>query len=321
MQVSVCVGNTIKQIKVWGERIAEWKSNGRPVFSQPAPFIEVPLIYANAYGGTDPRVPVSDKPLTPMEEMRLEADHPGLYPRNPFGKGYVVLPDPAEGVKLPMLEDPFDLMTPERLIVGDPKKWYKQPLPWCYEYTNPLQFPRFVYLGLDAWFAPPDDYNLFEVKRGYIPPNYRSQFGDNWDPTQVTPSEYFQEASLGMVFQNLPMGTPISIKGMHPEQEEITFTLPKEPSIEIEIEGRRQALKPQLTNLLIEPANKKVSMIYIARTNKLPRVFIPGIHGYIPLSVSVNREPPVKYETPPTVRDQLKAAQKTDTTGTSEGAT
>ncbi|MFV9645335.1 MAG: hypothetical protein ACNYWU_05880 [Desulfobacterales bacterium] len=50
-------------------------------------------------------------------------------------------------------------------------------------------------------------------------------------------------------------------------------------------------------------------------------LFIPEIYGYIPLSVSVNREPPVEYETPPTVRDQLKAAQKTDTTGTSEGTT
>lgn len=316
MRVFVRVGNTTKQIQVWGERIAEWKPNVRPVFSQPEPFIEVPLIYANAYGGTDPRVPVSDKPLTPMEEARLEADHPGIYPRNPFGKGYVVLPDPAKGVRLPMLEDPDDLLTPERLIVGDPKKWYKQPLPWCYEYTNPLQFPRFVYLGLDAWFTPPDDHNLPEVYRGYITPNYRSQFGDSWNPVQETPSQYFQEASLGMVFQDLYIGTPFSIKGMHPEEEVINFTLPKEPLIEIEIEGQKQGTKPQLSNMLIEPAEKKVSLVYVARTTDLPRVLIPGIHGYIPLAVIVNKDRPVIYETPPTIRDQLKAARKEKATQT-----
>lgn len=308
MQVSVRVGNRSKVIQVWGERMASWKSGGNPVFSQPEPFAEVPLTYANAYGGTDPRVPVSDKPLSEMEMFRLQADHPGLYPRNPFGKGYVVLPEAAEGVRLPMLEDPEDLLSPDRFIVGDPRLWYRQPLPWCYEYTNPIQFPRFAYIGMDAWFTPPDDEQLSEVQRGYLPVNYRSVLGDEWDPTKETPAPYFQEASFGMVFQDLSENIPFIINGMHPEEPSIEFALPAEPLVELEIEGQREAVKPQISNMLIEPLEKLVSIVYIARTEKLPRTFIPGIHGYIPLSVHINGDTPVRYKTPATVRDQLKTA-------------
>jgi len=104
---------------------------------------------------------------------------------------------------------------------------------------------------------------------------------------------------------------------MHPEENSIDFSLPQAPSIEIDIEGRKEAIKPQITNILIEPSKKKVSIVYIARTTGLPRTFIPGIHGFIPLSAIVNGDPPVRYETPPTIRDQLKAGE-TGTTGTSK---
>lgn len=317
MLVSVSVGNRSKKIRVFGERVASWTPSSRPMFSPPEAFTEIPLTYSNSYGGIDARVSISDKPLTEMEKIRIQADHPGLYPRNPFGKGYIVLPDAAEDVSLPMLEDPEDLLTPDRLIVDDPKKWYHQPMPWCYEFTNPIQFPRFAYLGLDAWFTPPDDDRLPEVQRGYLPSRYRERYGEDWDPTKETPSPYFQEASLGMIFQSLTENTPIIITGMHSEENSIEFSLPPGPSIEIEIEGQKEAIKPQISNILIEPSKKKVSIVYIARTTGLPRTFIPGIHGFIPLSVIVNGDSPVKYETRPTIRDQLKAGE-TDTAETSK---
>lgn len=309
MQVSVSVGNTVKAIRILGKRTASWKTGYLPVFSPPEPFTEVPLVWENAYGGADARVPISDGPLTEEEVLRAHADHPGLYPRNPLGKGYVVLPDGAEDVELPQLEWPTDLLTPERFIVGDPRSWYLQPMPACYEFMNPLQFPRFVYLGLDAWFTPPDDDRLPEVREGFVPASYRSHFGTHWDPGVETAPPYFQEGSLGMVFPHLPEGTPVMIRGMHPDEKEISFTLPREPLIEIEIEGQREACPPQLTTVLIEPSERKVSLVYIARKMGLPRDLVPGIHGYIPLSVTVNREPPVVYETPPTVREQLEVAK------------
>src|ERR1035437_3273348 len=109
----------------------------------------------------------------------VQYDHPGLYPRNPVGKGYLVLPDPIEGVELPNLEDPADLLTPERLVTRQPELWFRQPLPWCFEWTVGLTFPRCLYLGLDAWFPAPDGAPLGEVQRGYIPPNLRRLLPQN----------------------------------------------------------------------------------------------------------------------------------------------
>jgi hypothetical protein len=309
MQVSVSVGRATKRIQVFGRRVVTWDAQGKPRFEGPAPFKKVSIEYANAYGGADQRVPVGPGPLTVGDVERLQVDHPGLYPRNPFGMGYLVRPDPIEGVELPCLEDPDDLLTPARLIVGNPALWHRQPLPMAFEYTNPLMFPRFCFLGLDAWFTPPQDQTLAEIRRGWLPANYRAEYGTEVDPMQNAPPPYFQEASLGMVFPDLAEGTPIAVRGMHPEQPEIRFSLPPAPRMAIEIDRQRQVLKAQLCNVLIEPAQSKVSLVYVVRTEKLPRVLVPGIHSQIPLSVTVEDDAPVAYESPATVRERLKAAQ------------
>jgi hypothetical protein len=309
MQVSVTVGKATKRIQVWGQRRITWAGRGKPVFGEPERFDRMPIIYENAYGGCDGRVPVSQSPLTVADIERLQSDHPGMYPRNPFGKGYIVLPDPVPGLQLPNLEDPDDLLTPERFVVGDPARWHRQPLPMGFGYTNPLMFPRFVYLGLDAWFTPPDDSSLAEVRQGWIPANYRQICGTKVDPTRSPPAPYYQEASLGLVFPPLASETPMVVRGMNPEQPELAFALPPTPRMAIEIEDQRQNLKTQLCNVLIEPFKNQVSVVYVVRTGKLPRVFIPGIHGYIPLSLIVENDAPIVYETPPTIRDRLKAAE------------
>ncbi|HUN80809.1 MAG TPA: DUF2169 domain-containing protein [Phycisphaerae bacterium] len=307
MQVAVSVGQITKRIQVFGRRVMDWRVGGRPQFSNPEPFTEMPVIWENAYGGADRRVPVGPEPLTVGDIERLQADHPGMYPRNPLGKGYVVVREPVTDVELPNLEDPDDLLTPERVVVGDPKLWYRQPLPMSFGYTYPIMFPRLAYLGLDAWFTPPQDASLTEVRKGWLPANYRQLYGSEMSPAYAPPPAYHQEASLGMTFPNLAPGTPIVVRGMHPTQSEVRFAIPSEPRIAIEIEGQRQNLKPLLCNVLVEPALEKVSLVYIVRTEKMPRVFIAGIHGHIPLSVIIQDDEPVVYDTPPTIRQRIQA--------------
>jgi hypothetical protein len=84
--------------------------------------------------------------------------------------------------------------------------------------------------------------------------------------------------------------------------------VPPAPSIEIEVEGERIATPPLLTNLVIFPAEKKFTVVYCAKTKGLARVFIPGIHKNIPLSARINRDVPIRYQSPPTIRDRLLAA-------------
>jgi hypothetical protein len=306
MFVSAQIGRTAKRIAVFGKRLVEW-SQGRPRLRRPEPFTEMPLLYQNAYGGLDNRVPIPAH----LEEDYMRAgalgrqfDLPGLYPRNPVGKGYLVLTDPIDGVELPNLEDPADLLTAERLCTRKPELWHRQPLPWCFEWTVGLTFPRYLFMGIDAWFPARDDSDLPEVRRAFIPADLRRRLEKDHDLA----AGYQQEASLGMVVDTPLSGQPVTLTGMHPAEPTITFTVPPAPSIEIEVEAERAAPPPLLTNLMIFPAEKKFTALYFAKTKSLPRVFIPGIHKNIPISARINRDSPIRYQSPPTIHDRLLAA-------------
>jgi hypothetical protein len=306
MFVSAQIGRMAKRIAVFGKRLVEW-SQGSPRPSRPEPFTEMPLLYQNAYGGLDNRVPIPAEPE--QDYMRsvalgMQFDHPGLYPRNPVGKGYLVLPDTIDGIELPNLEDPADMLTAERLITRKPDLWYRQPLPWCFEWTVGLTFPRYLIMGVNAWFPPPEDSTLPEVKRGFIPAHLRGRLEKDHDLA----AGYLQGASLGMVVGTPLPGQPVILTGMHPEEPTITFTVPSAPSIEIEVEGERAGSPPLLTNLVIFPAEKKLTAVYCAKTKGLRRVFIPGIHKNIPIAARINRDTPIRYESPPTIHDRLLAA-------------
>jgi hypothetical protein len=306
-QISVKVGKTTKRIDVWGKRFIEWR-NGKPLIGPPEPFEKMPVVIENAYGGADRRVPVKDGPLTVADHERLQADHPGMYPRNPLGKGYVVVRDPVDGVELPNLEDPDHPLTPERLIVGDAKAWWKQPLPWSLDWTHKLMWPRVTSLGVDAWFPSPEGVPVEEVRRGFLLANWRERMKAA-DPTHPIAPEFFQEGSLGLVLGELPPGTPVVIDGMHPEGKPVAFALPAPPRMEFDVEGRRHTVKPRLTSLVIEPELERFSMTYAADTDKLHRAFIPGVHGKIPLAVKVEDDLPILYETPVPIRERVKQAE------------
>jgi len=132
MKASVQVGRVHKEIMVLGDRTCTYQQGQAPRFSEPEPFTTMPLGYERAYGGKDP----SPREKT-LEE--LLAVHPGTYPRNDNGKGYVLAneADSIEGLALPNLENPRDRLTPNRLVVGDPSNWWKQPLPESFDWTRP----------------------------------------------------------------------------------------------------------------------------------------------------------------------------------------
>ncbi|HSR43097.1 MAG TPA: DUF2169 domain-containing protein, partial [Longimicrobiales bacterium] len=134
MQVGVRIGNVEHRADVLGPRRAEYV-NGSLAFTPPEEFEAMPLRYENAYGGRDEpfeeRLASEVEETTPAEDLRrarpsFEATfaegHPLAYPRNRFGKGYVIEDrrELIEGRELPNLERPDDRLTPERLVVGHP---------------------------------------------------------------------------------------------------------------------------------------------------------------------------------------------------------
>ena len=70
--------------------------------------------------------------------MDLDAASPFRYPRNPAGRGYLVELDPAASDEflLPQLEDPSDLVTPERLLCDWIESWHRMPLPQATGWVN-----------------------------------------------------------------------------------------------------------------------------------------------------------------------------------------
>ncbi len=296
MLAAVTVGNRRKVVSVQGRRIAEWNGSGRVRPSEAEPFTEVPVSWENAYGGCDARVPIEPRPPPELADILLRVDHPGLYPRNPFGKGYIVLPDdPNEEVELPRIEDPRQPLTAERLCVRDPRLWYLQPPPAAFDWVHPMMFPRFAYLGVDAWCTPPDDQRLPEVTEGTLPHRFREAFPAIFETGEPPPPAFFQEGSSSLIFPSLEPGTPIVIEGMHPEFSRIEASLPNEPYIEFQVEGSRETARPHLAHVVVRPNDLKLTVTYSALLTKLPRSFVAGLHREIPLSIIVGRDRPISY--------------------------
>lgn len=306
--IRVTVGRDQKLIAVYGDRAVEWLARGQLRFAPPQPYTQMPVVWSNAYGGYDPRVPIDIEPMTVAGLAQLEYNHPGVYPRNPFGKGYIVVDEPAEGISLPNLEDPQELLRPESFVTGDPRRWYVQPLPACFEFTNYMMFHRYAWLGIQPWYPPPANAALREVLLGALPTNFaeleRTEIGDPFPPLAM------QEAPIGMCFPSLAPGTPIIVEGMHPELAHVGFPVPPAPKIDFYLDGKVYTQPAQLTNVLVEPDKARVSLTWAARHWDLPRPFVPGIHANIPLAMLIDGTQSVRYESPVPLREQVKQGDK-----------
>lgn len=308
MRIGIEIGDRGKHVDVIGNRAVEW-SGRRPRIGAPEPFEEMPLTPAQAYGGVDFRVPFDDEDERAMG-VTLNADHPGLYPRNPWGKGYIASEEPLEGFGLPNLENPSDRLTDDRLI-ADPELWFRQPLPWHLGWTPVNCFPRNLFLALDCdpWFPPPDDDTLDEVRHGLLPHGYRTVLegqGLGAPPRW----QFHQEASHGLVMSDPPYGAPLRLAGMHPDRARIECRVPdRPPVVQIIVEGRAEPVQPSLASIAIYPDRDLLTMTWTARRDT-PRPFIPGIHAHIPIAVSVDGDSPIEYVPPTTVQQRLEEAQE-----------
>lgn len=294
----------VKRVRAFGRRVLEWR-DGRAMISAPEPFGSVPLTVQNAYGGVDHRVPIGEA-RSMGDLVYASTDHPGLYPRNPHGRGYIVVPEEPEGqtVELPGLEDPRTPLTDQNILVRDPRLWYRQPLPSYLGWSSPAQFPRLWLVGATPWYPVPEDEPLEEVRRGFLSPEWRTLVSSD-EPLHVG---FHQEASDGLVFANLPPGTPITLRGMHPELRELVLEVPRAPKLELEVAGARERCAPHLLHLVLVPDQRVVKATWVAWFQGDAPTFVPTLHAEIPVAVRVNDDAPVRCEAPAPVRERLKAA-------------
>jgi hypothetical protein len=289
MQVGVEIaGKYAHRAEVFGPRFCD-HVNGKVAFTPPEPFEEMPLRYENAYGGRD-RLFEAEllrkvEQTTPAEDLRrvksvageiLQEGHPLMYPRNRFGKGYVLedRKDLIEGRELPNLEWPNDRLTPGRLVVGNPLDWNKQPLPVGFGYLDLSSFPRCSMVGL-----PPATTNkkepVVEVARGLIPADFCR--GNIFTckpedlPKLIHPSAG-RCASLGLWLPFLRGNEPILLDGMDPEHPRFLVQLPGETPVftipglaphPVEVAGK-------LHLVCIDLYSRLLTLIWAGRTQSSP---------------------------------------------------
>ena len=257
------------------------------------------------------RVPVPGaETMTDNEKLaaaiRTKLDHPGMYPRNPFGRGYLVVPGEVPKMLAPSLEDPADLLTAERLITGDPQSWWRQPIPWCLDWTNLAMYPRAGWFSpdVDPWYPVADEKILAEIKRGWLPADHRKNRVKGCDP------RFFQGASHGLAIERPATGQTLRITGMHPDRPTLDIVLPPtQAEITFIIEGKSTRQAARLHHVVVRPTDEVLTLVFAAEV-PLPRPFIPGIHKFIPVAASLDGDTPVDFLTPPTARELIAQAEK-----------
>jgi hypothetical protein len=246
MMVGVEVDGNRKLLRITGDRTASFRAGAAPVFSDPEPFATMPIRYERAYGGRD---------------ERSRPDKPFHYPRNPLGRGVAILNTQAsiEGLGLPNIEDPQDLLTPETLVLEDESAWNRKPLPQGFGWFQKNWYPRCSFVGAVPGYVPANEVMREEllglVPRGQIRlarafqlPSFDVRFNNG--------------SSLGLAVTDARPGTRIRLAGLT-EDGMLSFTLPGGwPQIVLDIGIGKNTLETVLHTVEIDVAQRQATMIW-----------------------------------------------------------
>lgn len=271
------VGSHRKYVKVFGDREIRGKRGGSLRFTAPEPYERIPLTWDRAYGGVDPSVPRNEDPETVGEWLDYLSlvRHPGVYPRNPVGRAYVVNAHAwlLNERPLPNFEDPDDLLTPARVIVEKPTDWWRQPLPAGLGWFGRSWYPRAVLGGLLPPFPPPDETAVPEVAAGIVPPDHVSAARRRTTEEGVDPL-FFNGASPGLAVPLIRGDEPVRLLGLDATGER-RFRLPGvRPEVRIACDGEELDVAVRLHTLWIRADEDRVWIVWSANARtpeRLPR--------------------------------------------------
>jgi len=215
MDVSLAAGPLQKTVRVFGDRV--WRGSVSASASDPAPFVRMPLVWERAYGGMDHK----------GDERRAE-------PRNPVGAGYRAKDGekPLDGLRLPNLEDPADLVTSPR----------QRPAPAGLGPICAHWQPRVQYAGTydDRWQRE---------RAPYLPQDF--------DP------RFLQVATPGLVAPGyLQPGDRIDVRGANPSGTLRVELPPVRIRVTYVVDGSPQPVPASLDTVLIEPDDGRLVLVW-----------------------------------------------------------
>jgi len=207
-----------------------------------------------------------------VRDRFLADGHLAAYPRNRFGKGYVIdgRMEFVEGRELPNLERPEDRLTPENLVVDDPMTWNKQPLPVGFDYMDLATFPRVAMLGIPPGHEETGE-PFREVALGLVPHDFSRGSWLSAQPAEV-PTLLHPEvghcSSLGLRLPFPQSRETVVLSGMDPEHAEFEVVLPAErPVFEVPLLGRKPIeIDSKLYQITIDLDQRTLGMIWCGRS-------------------------------------------------------
>jgi hypothetical protein len=248
MTATVKVADREKNVVIFGDRKCQYRDGSPPVFSDPEPFMEMEIRFERAYGGSD------DTSIP---------DIPFFYPRNPLGTGIALrnTKEVIEGLVLPNIEDPNDLLAPERIVIEDPRLWHNQPLPQGFGWFQRNWYPRCSFAGSYPPFIEVDVVTK-EESMGLLPKNHVALAKQFRLP--AFDSRFNNGASQGMMFPYLKGDETISLQGMTPDGF-LEFSLPGEtPVVLIDIGQGEQQLQAALDTVCIRTDELEIDLVWRA---------------------------------------------------------
>lgn len=256
---SIAIGTRKLVYSISGERRAAYHGSGSISFSEPEPFDTIPICYENAYGGIDENAAVPAQ-KTLMDFFRR---HPGAYPRNMVGRGYVITESrkTVDGLLLPNVEHPEQLLTPQNLIVGAPENWWRQPQPWSCDWFDKSWYPRSSFLAGPPGDTPLDDREMAEVRLGWVEAGQRAS-ADRKTLEQMVDGRYFDAASPSLIFPFLRANERIELMGMTPNGRLVVQLPGLLPRMEVRFEGSSYDISPTLNRLVISVDEERLSLVW-----------------------------------------------------------
>lgn len=225
LDIGFRVGPVVKRLHVTGDR--KWQGS-RP--SKPAPFVKMPLVYERAYGGFDP--------------ASRRAENPQWDVRNPLGTGFALSSAEIDGLKLPNIEYPDQLVS----------KWNDRPLPAGLGPICTHWHPR---VGLAGTY---DD--KWQRERFPLLP-------EDFDDRHYQCAPFDQQAP-----QFLAGGEPVSLINLTPGSQ-LHFELPR-LFLGFETffytDERQVHERPRLHTVIVEPDFPRVSLVWHSALPCHPKV-------------------------------------------------
>jgi hypothetical protein len=226
LEVGFRVGPLAKRLRVTGDRV--WRGGS---MSAPESFTKMPIVYERAYGGVDPAT--------------RDTSSPQWDARNPLGTGFAVSASGTDGMRLPNIEYPEQL-------VGD---WKDRPVPAGFGPVCAHWQPR-------AQFAGTYDHKWQQDRLPLLP----ADFDDR----------YYQCAPFDQqTAQYLKGGEPAVLLNLTPDGE-LRFQLPR-VFLGFEtffLTGERKVHdKASLHTVIIEPDVPRVSLVWHTALPCHPKVY------------------------------------------------